>query len=518
MKIGKVVFALVASSLLSAVVVWAEDASEFVWQSDSAPRYPDLSVRPTSALVGWARDDSPSKSAAVDGEQPDNQRHEPAPRAVQPRIVHPKASDPNPLGTANPFHEEPPARRPGVADGAALGPLCNSCGDGSCPGSCRASADDPYEEESWRLFSGPRLDAARARLRGWIDQGVTWNPDRPGTGFNGPVTFNDRANEYQMNQLYLIGERTTNTDGFGFDWGGRVDVLYGTDSRFLAANGLESSWNKSQRFYGAALPQFYADFALDDLIVRIGHFYNIMDYESPMAPENFFYSHSYSFQYGEPLTFTGILGMFRLNDCWTFTGGVHRGWNQFEDNNDKAGLLFGVTWTSPDRDTLVNFAITLSNEQIDRPSHMTAYTVAVSHRFSERVRYVFEHNAGQETNAIPRGNGAFDDAQWYSIANYLFYDLNPCWSVGLRYEWFGDIDGTRVIGLGAPKGFPWAGIPSHWDELALGVNYQRSSNVLLRSELRFDWADRIGPSQFKPFDTFNRDQQFLWATDLVVKF
>ena len=548
MKIGKVVFALVAWIALSVSAVWAEEASDFVWQSDMGAkrpdqgvgqsdrgaRYPDVSVRTASALISTAEDDIPPKAAAAEDQHPADQWHKPAPKTAKPRVLPgmptPSAKEPPPRDPANspakdkgvlsPLQKEKPAVDRPVAGGAASAVGYGSCDGDSCPGSGCRSGGDPCENEdpAWRLFSSSRLDDARLRIRGWIDQGSTWNPDSPANRFNGPVTFNDRSNEYQMNQLYLSAERKTQNDGWGFDWGGRVDLLYGTDSRFLVANGLETTWNESRRFYGAALPQLYADFAYDDLILRIGHFYNVMDFESPMAPENFFYSHSYSFQYGEPLTFTGILGMFKINDCWSVSAGVHRGWNQWEDNNGKAGLLFGFTWTSPDDDTLVNFGITLSDEQVDRPSHMTAYSIVLSHRFNDRVRYAFEHNAGQETNAVARPGGGFADAEWFSFVNYLFYDLSPCWSAGARLEWFGDSNGTRVIGLGAPKGFPWAGIPSHWNELALGLNYRPNHNVALRSEVRFDWADPTGPTPLKAFDDFSSNHQLLWATDLIVKF
>ena len=37
----------------------------------------------------------------------------------------------------------------------------------------------------------------------WLDQGFTGNYDDPNNNFNLPMAFNDRSNEYQMNQLYL---------------------------------------------------------------------------------------------------------------------------------------------------------------------------------------------------------------------------------------------------------------------------------------------------------------------------
>jgi hypothetical protein len=541
MRIGKVVFGLIAWIALLAASVRAEDGSDFVWQSDSGTRqpgwgarqpvvterYPDLGVHPTSALIGETQDDdltATGDAGKASGATPRVLPGMPTPSARDPSSRDKLPSAAQDKGTPGPLARERPAGNGPAAGGAACLAGDGSCGGDWCEGSgcgsqCRGGGDPAEDEEpSWHLFSWSRLDDAGLRIRGWIDQGFTWNFDSPTNRFSGPVTFNDRSNEYQMNQLYLIAERKTRNGGWGFDWGGRVDFLWGTDSRFLVANGLETTWNESRRFYGAALPQLYADFAYDDLTLRIGHFYNIMDFESPMAPENFFYSHSYSFQYGEPLTFTGILGAFKINDCWSVRAGVHRGWNQWEDNNGEAGFLFGATWTSPDDNTLISFGITLSNEQVDRPSHMTAYSIVLSHRFNDRLRYAFEHNAGQETNAVPRPAGGFADAEWFSFVNYLFYDLGPCWSAGARYEWFGDSDGTRVIGLGAPKGFPWAGIPAHWNEAALGLRYRPNNNVALRSELRFDWADPIGLTPLKPFDHLTSNHQVLWATDLIVRF
>jgi len=74
---------------------------------------------------------------------------------------------------------------------------------------------DPEEElQQWRLFNWPRLEARRIDISGWLDQGITLNGNNPLNRFNGPVTFNDRSNEYQMNQLYLYAERKTILSNF----------------------------------------------------------------------------------------------------------------------------------------------------------------------------------------------------------------------------------------------------------------------------------------------------------------
>jgi len=164
------------------------------------------------------------------------------------------------------------------------------------------NGEEEEKDEGFKLFRLPFLTDRGIDVRGWLDQGFTWNPAEPANRFNGPVTFNDRSNEYQLNQMYLITERVTKTEDKEWDIGGRVDLLYGTDHRFTAAAGLETEWNEGERFYGLAMPQLYADLAYQKWVFRFGHFYTVHGYEVVPAADNFFYSHSYGLQYGEPFT------------------------------------------------------------------------------------------------------------------------------------------------------------------------------------------------------------------------
>src|SRR5262245_50234994 len=118
------------------------------------------------------------------------------------------------------------------------------------------AAEEPKEEESvgWLQQQlscsslGSWLDCRGIKVYGWLDQGFTWNPDSPDNRFNFPMTFNDRSNEYQMNQFYLIAERAVKTDGCCWDFGGRVDVLYGTDYYFTTSVGWELEDDGTQKW------------------------------------------------------------------------------------------------------------------------------------------------------------------------------------------------------------------------------------------------------------------------------
>jgi hypothetical protein len=111
----------------------------------------------------------------------------------------------------------------------------------------------------------------------WSNAGITYNAASPDNNFNGPVTFGDRSGEFQLNQLNLFIQRAVATEGDAWDFGGRFDAMFGTDSIFTQAYGVpsfdvntaqpkvRSSWDldilgtNGNRFYGLALPQAYLE-------------------------------------------------------------------------------------------------------------------------------------------------------------------------------------------------------------------------------------------------------------------
>ncbi|MDN5753845.1 MAG: porin, partial [Nitrosospira sp.] len=149
------------------------------------------------------------------------------------------------------------------------------------------------------------------RVGGWINGGATFNPSHI-DGFNGPVTFNDQANRFQLNQVNVFIERAVVAQGSKWDFGGRFDILFGTDAIFTQAYGVpafdvnsgqpleRSTWDldlccASTRYYGLAIPQAYGEVYVpigNGLNVKVGHFYTPIGYESVPAPNNFFYSHA----------------------------------------------------------------------------------------------------------------------------------------------------------------------------------------------------------------------------------
>lgn len=384
------------------------------------------------------------------------------------------------------------------------------------------------------------------QARGWLAQGLTWNPDRPPNNSNFPVTFNDRANEYQMNQLYLSFERAAEQDGCCWSLGGRVDLLYGTDYVFTTAMGLETQADGSQRWngngprgvgpgsaalYGLAMPQLYAEIyapVLDGMNIKLGHFYSPLGYEGVMASRNFFYSHSYSLQYGEPLTLTGAVANCRVSRNLQLLVGGMLGWNSFDSSRDQWGVLAGVEWEANDGCTSLAWMVHTGDDGppgVNSPAffpgptnahNVTLSTLVLTRQVTDRLQYVFQHDFGVEQDGEFSG-GTFNAAKWYGINQYLLYELNDCWSFGVRFEWFRDQDHSRVLDLAT--GAPLVSGGNYY-ALTAGANWSPWTDVVVRPEIRWDWSDTQSPvlGVGGPFSFFAEDDQLTAAFDVIVAF
>lgn len=439
-----------------------------------------------------------------------------------------------PLMPANPFSPHAyAASMPGPMEGGYYPDGC--CEDGYCGEPCCPENQDPWGCD-WSLcldfWDNARLPYGPIRAA-WLEQGFTWNPDSPANRFNLPVTFNDRSNEYEMNQFYAVFGREACTNGCDWDAGGRLDLLYGTDYYYTTALGLETypdgsqKWNSAHgprnggnaALYGLAMPQLYGEISAPvayGLNFKIGHFYSILPYESVMAPDNFFYSHSYAFQYAQPKTFTGVLGDLRLSRCWDFQAGVTRGWDAWDDPTSEAAFLGGVGWTSYNRRSNVRFAITSGPAEDNDQDNLTEYTLILSHRITNCVTYALEHDFGIQQNGALR-NEQLVDAEWYGLVQYLTCQVNRETDVGARFEWFHDSKNARVLAI------PIEGSSGHdFYALTLGANYRPCfcKRWLLRSEMRWDWSNVEFPALdvFGMYDDFTDHDQFTWAFSALTTF
>ncbi len=383
--------------------------------------------------------------------------------------------------------------------------------------------------EPWKLPQPCMLERMGISVGGWLQHGITFNAQNPPSRFNGPVATNDRDSDYQMNQLWLYLVRPADTGGCGWAWGGRIDMLYGTDWRFGVNHGLEDRINGlNNQMYGMVIPQAYLEVAYNDLSVKLGHVAAILDYEMIPAPPNPFYSHSYSYGYTVPQLVTGVLADWKMTDQWSVQAGVHRGWMMFEDYNDDWDIMAGIKWAGCDGNTSVAFALSSGRQSLmpvieANDDNRFVYSLVLQQKLTERLRYVLVHNLGYETG-FPVGPEQEIDAEWYGLNQYLLYQINPCLAANLRAEWMRDDDGVRIAGPGNIDGISaWngAGYAGNFYNLTAGLNWRPHANLLFRPEIRYDWYDGEDspfPGKTRPFGNFNRDDQLTLGVDMVITY
>ena len=377
-----------------------------------------------------------------------------------------------------------------------------------------APQEAAIEEGATRYLETDFLLNRGIETYGFIDVGIGANAW--GADWNGPITFNDRAWQGQMNQLYLINERILKEDQLSL--GGRVDLLYGTDYIYTTATGFDGGWNDTSggnRYYGLAMPQLYGEVGTQVLNIKFGHFYTLIGYEVVPAIGNFFYTHAYTMQYGEPFTHTGVLATWNPNDQLSIIGGITNGWdnwdnglptlqaNPFPGSTSNASFLGAVTFSSSDGSQALTLANSSGNEfataSFVNPfsayvGNRTVTSIVYSNEFTDKLTYVYQSDLGYQAYAggdIPvyyetQGQQP-GSAYWYGVNQYLFYNFTDYLIGGLRLEWFRDNNGTRVqYGLrpGSPEATGFAG--NFW-AMTWGLNYLVGNNLVIRPELRYDW-------------------------------
>jgi len=392
----------------------------------------------------------------------------------------------------------------------------------------------PAPPKPWTLPEPCVLKQLGIQQYGWLEQGATFNSLSPVNRWNGPVFCNDRSNEYEMNQLWVGWERPVKTDGCGWDIGGRVDLMYGSDWRYGLCNGLETNLDATNRLYGFILPQFYLEVGYNDLTVKIGHFAPSIGYEVVAAPGNFFYSHSYALGYSEPVLVTGFQGDYKLNEYWNVIAGLNEGFNQFQDEDGKFHFLGGLKWHNDEHKVSVSL-MTDVGPQVNGvdplgQDNQYEFTVVFKKQLNEKLLYAFEQTFGvteenvDATSVFGQPKPFGQTAKWYGLDQYLIYTLNKCWSAGARAEVFRDEEGSRIGGLGGVGIVGWPAAPGFagtFTEVTLGLNWHPNSNIVIRPEARWDMysgsTNLNVPGQL-PFGDGTRSSQFLFATDIIFSF
>ncbi|QDV59199.1 hypothetical protein Mal33_52270 [Rosistilla oblonga] len=291
--------------------------------------------------------------------------------------------------------------------------------------------------------------------------------------------FNSRPNEVQLQQAWLTIDKAIDTSE-GFDIGGRIDYIYGTDGPDTQAFGISNNhWDNSfdnGGDYGSAIPQAYVEMGYGDLSVKMGHFYTIIGWEVVQAPDNFFYSHAYTMYNSEPFTHTGALATLAVGDDTEVFGGYTLGWDSgFADNGDN--FIGGVSTALCDN---VNFTYATVFGRFVEETQERGYmqSVVFDVTLTENLQYIFQSDWLDTENA---SGAAVRES--IGINQYWIYNINDCLAVGGRFEWWNNLDTST-------------GNKADVYDLTLGCNVKPHSNFIVRPEIRWDWdSDQLGVNE-----------------------
>lgn len=373
---------------------------------------------------------------------------------------------------------------------------------------------------------------SRFKWDGWVESGLTFNPDNPNDRQNFGHLFTDRSNELLLNQAVITAERTLATSGDEFDWGFKAQFLYGSDAPYIHSLGLFDNTQhdivqpdavEAWMLFHLPIPS-----SAGGLDIKVGKFVTLEGAETIDPRTNVFYSHSYIFNFGIPLNHTGVLTTFHPIKGLDLYAGVTRGVNtSISDNNGSAALDGGVGLTLLDGKLTVLATTHIGQENLHN-NHDPRYLndLVVTWKPTDKLTAILDANFAED-ESVP------GTAKAYGAAVYLTYMVSNWMTLGIREEVFRDEKGFFVGSFADnddfidlergktnnidPRTFFTGGT---FNEVTVGATFKVPvpkplSGLMIRPELRYD---AVLSSGIAPFGDQDSRHQFTVGIDAIVTF
>ncbi len=384
--------------------------------------------------------------------------------------------------------------------------------DPGCTATCGDAVADACGEGCGEAAEGCGLfgDCGNGiTLGGWTQFGYQDGPDGAFTGngaFNnvnfGPAAGLGNAKEWDnlnLNQQGLYINKTADgSNGLGL--GFRAEMIYGVDGNEAQSFGNNpGTYDYLNGFdhgiYEWALPQLYAEAALGDLSVKIGHFYTPVGYEVIPSGGNFFLSRQLTFYNSEPFTHTGALGTYKAGDNLQVLGGWAAGMDTgFDRLNDGSVFLGGFIYNVSESTALTYMTCT---GNMGARGDGSINSIFLTQTWSDKWSSVHQFDVlGSNLGTDFATTGVADNST--GQINYLFYTINDKLKAGVRQEWY-KADGTS------------------YNTMTYGVNIKPMENLTIRPEYRQMWAPGAQNSAAAPGhdDLFNSN---VFGIDAIITY
>jgi hypothetical protein len=421
----------------------------------------------------------------------------------------------------------------------AAPPAATTAAPAAAPAATPAPAADAPPPGLW--IDGIHLSAQ-------IEAGITGNFDGPKQNFG--QLFTDKPNTVLLNQILLTANKPLDPKATGFDWGFKLQGMYGSDARythFLGEFDWVNPYDRNQFDIVEANLLFHLPIFFDGGVdLKVGQYSTSLGFETIDPSTNPFYSHSYIFNFGLPLKHTGFLTISHVNPVLDVYLGLDTGANtsfgSSGEDNSAIAFLGGVNLTLMGGNLTVLALTHIGPENSSRALSPFGYNADGYYRYYNDIVVTYKATSAltltTEFNLVRDdfGNGLITGkpapANAFGVAQYASYTLTDTLTLNGRAEVFRDDNNFFVAGFGANNGFdqfqkgnltPLVSGAKHattYGELTLGVTYKPSglppiiSGLLIRPEIR--WDTDLGGA-----DAFNggtAQSSFTAASDVVLTF
>ena len=313
--------------------------------------------------------------------------------------------------------------------------------------SATASADDWWKD---------------VKFSGYVEGGFNTTPGTTKT--QSPLIFgrlfDDRNDRLQLNQAVLTLERAIDSKK-DYDVGFKLQGMYGTDARYTHFLGeFDKATSAREQFdVVEAWLNFHTPWlAKGGTDIKVGQYVTLEGAETIDPRTNFFYSHSYIFNFGIPLKHTGILAVTHATDELDLYYGVDTGVNTTFGHGtgtptDSPLSFHGGFGLNLLKGDLTVLATTHIGDVLPDSGTPGFFFKNVDTRYLNDVTIVYkatkELTLTADINYIYDATKAFgptgqSTADGGGVALYAAYQLNDNLAFGLRGEWFRDSQGAFV--------------------------------------------------------------------------
>ncbi len=288
-----------------------------------------------------------------------------------------------------------------------------------------------------------------------IEAGIMGNPAGPKDNLNYGNLYTDRANEPVLNQALLSIGRPVDPKATDYDFGFKVQGLWGTDARYTHFGRLFDKTTRSRYQYDiteASVSAFLPVLTEGGVNVQAGLWPTLLGFETIDSSTNPFYSHSYIYNYGLPVKHAGVNAILHATDVLDVYAGVTAG-NQTipgADNNSAAAVLAGLKLTmlggnlsilglthygpeNASRYVKANFTGGLATNSYNRAFN----DLIITYKASDALTFTTELNYAREDLGAQQGKRIVN-AEAYGIAQYAAYTLTDTITLNARAEVFAD--------------------------------------------------------------------------------